>query len=128
MSPEKRKKVARLLGLPVTDSTTEESVYNQVDNMLKQTEFKTGLYQGLSTVEVFNRFADMKENLLNVKDMVKQAIAHSIYRVKNGKIYEGDYEMAADEDELVKYLIDDDHQEDLIILDKKLKTKKIATL
>lgn len=128
MTPDKRKKVARLLGLPVTDSTTEESVYNQVDNILKQTEFKAGMYEGLSTVEVFNRFADMKENLLNVKDMVKQAITHSIYRVKNGRIYEGDYEMAADEDELVKYLIDDDHQEDLLILEKKLKTKKIATL
>jgi hypothetical protein len=38
MTPEKKKKVARLLGLPVTDNTTEEAVYNQVDNLLKQTE------------------------------------------------------------------------------------------
>lgn len=128
MSPDKRKKVARMLGLPVTDSSTEDVVYNQVDNVLKQTEFKSGNYQGLSTIEVFNRFADMKEDLLNVKDMVKQAIAHSIYRVKGGKIYEGDYELASDEEALVKYLIDDDHQEDLIILEKKLKTKKIAAL
>lgn len=129
MSPDKKKKVARLLGLPVTDSTTEESVYNQVDNVLKQTEFKSGTYQGLSTVEVFNRFADMKENLLHIKDSVKQAIQFSIYRMKpNGKIYEGEFEVAADEDELVKYLSDDDHQDDLLTLEGKLKMKKLAAI
>jgi len=127
MSPDKKRKVARLLGLPVTEDTKEDLIYNQVDTLLKDTEFKTGTFQGLSTVEVFDRFADMKENLLHIKDLVKQAISHSVYRVKpNGKIYEGDYEVAKDEDELVKFLIDDDHQEDLLILESKLKSKKIA--
>jgi len=129
MTPEKKKKVARLLGLPVTDNTTEESVYNQVDNILKQTEFKSGKYQGLSTVEVFGRFADMKENLLHIKDLVKQAIGHSIYRVKpSGRIYEGEYEVAVDEDELIKHLADEDNQEDLITLEQKLKSKKLAAV
>ena len=129
MTPEKKKKVARLLGLPVTEETKEESVYNQVDNMLKQTEFKTGKYQGLNPVEVFNRFADMKENLLHIKDVVKQAISHSIYRVKpTGKIYEGEFEIAKDEDELIKFLADDDNQDELITLEQKLKTKKLASV
>ena len=129
MTPERKKKVARLLGLPVTDSTKEEAVYNLVDNVLKQTEFKNGKYQGLNPVEVFNRFADMKENLLHIKDLVKQSITHSIYRVKNsGKIYEGEFEVAKDEDALVKYLADDDHQEDLITLEQKLKAKKLAEI
>lgn len=129
MSPDKKKKVARLLGLPVTDSSTEESVYNQVDNILKQTEFKSGTFQGLSTVEVFNRFADMKENLLHIKDEIKQAIQFSVYRMKpNGKIYEGEFEVAADEDELVKRLADDDHQDELLTLEGKLKMKKIASV
>jgi len=129
MTPEKKKKVARLLGLPVTEETKEEVVYNQVDNMLKQTEFKNGKYQGLNPVEVFNRFADMKENLLHIKDLVKQAISHSIYRVKpSGKVYEGEFEIANDEEELIKFLIDDDHQDDLITLEQKLKTKKLASV
>lgn len=129
MSPEKKRKVARLLGLPVTEDSKEDFVYNQVDNILKQTDFKTGKYQGLSTIEVFTRFADMKENLLHVRDLVKQAIAHSIYRVKpNGKIYEGEYEVAKDEDDLVKFLVDDDNQDELLTLEGKLKTKKIAAL
>ena len=129
MSPDKKKKVARLLGLPVTEDTKEEAVYNLVDNVLKQTEFKNGKYQGLNPIEVFNRFADMKENLLHIKDLVKQAITHSVYRVKNsGKIYEGEFEVAKDEDELVKYLADDDNQEDLITLEQKLKSKKLASI
>jgi hypothetical protein len=129
MSPEKKKKVARLLGLPVTDETKEEVVYNQVDSMLKQSEVKSGTFKGLNPVEVFNRFADMKENLLHIKDLIKQAIQHSIYRVKpSGKIYEGEYEVAMDEEELLKYLVDEDHQEDLLVLEKKLKTKKLASV
>jgi len=127
MTPEKKRKVARLLGLPVTEESKEDFIYNQVDTLLKDTEFKSGTFQGLSTVEVFGRFADMKENLLHIKDLVKQSITHSIYRVKpSGSVYEGEYEVAKNEEELVKYLIDDDHQEELLILESKLKTKKIA--
>lgn len=129
MTPEKKRKVARLLGLPVTEDSKEEFVYNQVDNILKQTEFKSGKYQGLSTIEVFNRFANMQENLLHIKDLVKQAITHSVYRIKgSGKVFEGEYEVAKDEDDLVKYLADDDHQDELITLEQKLKAKKLAAI
>jgi hypothetical protein len=129
MTPEKKKKVARLLGLPVTDNSTEQAVYNQVDNLLKQTEFKNGKYQGLTPVEVFNRFADMKENLLHIKDLVKQALTHAVYRVKpSGKIYEGEFEVAKDEDDLIRTLADDDNQDMLITLEQRLKTKKLASV
>lgn len=127
MGPDKKQKVARLLGLPVTDDTKEEVVYNLVDNLLKDVEFKTGKYQGLSTIEVFTRFADMKENLLHVRDLVKQATLHSIYRLKpNGKVYEGEFEIAKDEDDLIKFLVNDDNQDELLTLEQKLKMKKLA--
>jgi hypothetical protein len=129
MTPEKKRKVARLLGLPVSEDSKEEVVYNLVDNVLKQTEFKNGKYSGLSPVEVFNRFADMKEALLHIKDLVKQAVAHSIYRIKpNGKVYEGEFEIAKDEEDLVKFLADDDNQDELLVLEGKLKTKKLAAV
>jgi hypothetical protein len=129
MTPDKKRKVARLLGLPVSEDTKEESVYNQVDNILKQTEFKNGKYQGLNPVEVFNRFADMKENLLHIKDLVKQALTHSIYRLKpNGRVYEGEFEIAVDEEGLVKFLADDDNQDQLLTLEQKLKSKKLAAV
>jgi hypothetical protein len=129
MTPEKKRKVARLLGLPISEDSKEEVVYNLVDNVLKQTEFKNGKYSGLSPVEVFNRFADMKEALLHIKDLVKQAVTHSIYRIKpNGKVYEGEFEIAKDEEDLVKFLADDDNQDELLVLEGKLKTKKLAAI
>ncbi len=129
MTPEKRRKVARLLGLPVTEETKEQIVYNLVDNILKMTEMKTGAFKGMNPVEVFNRFADMKENLIHVKDLVKQALTHSIYRLRpGGQIYEGEFEIAKDEDELVKSLVDENNQDLLITLEQKLKSKKLASV
>jgi len=129
MSIDKKRKVARLLGLPVTEDTKEEIVYNQIDTLLKKTEFDKGKFAGLNPVEVFNRFADMKEDLLSVKDLVKQALAHQIYRAKpNGHIYEGEFEIAVDEEEVVKQLMDDDNQDLLLTLQGKLKTKKLASV
>jgi hypothetical protein len=129
MSPEKKKKVARLLGLPVADETKEDTVYNQVDTLLKQEEFSSGKYKGLSTIEVFTRFADMKDNLLHIKDLVKQALSHTIYRLKpNGAVYEGEFELAKSEDELVEWLVNEDNQDDLLVLEGKLKTKKLMSV
>jgi hypothetical protein len=71
----------------------------------------------------------MKENLLHIKDLVKQALAHSIYRMKaNGRIYMGELEVAIDEEELVKFLANDDNQDELIVLEQKLKGKKLASV
>ena len=129
MTPEKKKKVARLLGLPVAENTTEDVVYNLVDSVLKQTEISSGKFQGSNPVDVFNSFADMKENLLHIKDLVKQAIGHSIYRVRaSGTIYEGEYEIAKDEDTLVKFLIDENNQDELLTLEGKLKAKKLLAV
>ena len=129
MTPEKKRKVARLLGLPVSDETSESVIYNSVDNILKEINFKKGTFKGQSTIDMFNRFAGMKENLLHIKDLVSQALTHSIYRLKpNGKIYEGEFEIAKDEADLVKFLADDNNQDELLTLEGKLKIKKIAAV
>ena len=83
--------------------------------------------QALQVAKV--KVADMKENLLHIKDVVKQALTHSIYRIKaGGRIFEGEFEVAKDEDDLVKHLADEDNQEDLITLEQKLKAKKLAAV
>ncbi len=127
-SPEKKKKIARMLGLSVDGDTREDVVYNLVDDLLKQTEFKSGKHKGLDPIRIFNQFADMKENLLHIKDLVKQAITHSIYRVKNDKVFEGEAEIAKDEDELVKFLTDEENQDDLLKLEKSIKTKMLLSI
>lgn len=128
MSPENRKKVARLLGLPVTDFTKESQVYNLLDGIIKQTEFKEGQFKGLSTVNMFLQFAGMQQGKLDVKDTVKQSLMMNVYRKKEtGKIYEGDTEISNSEEELITRLMDDDNQDELIALGSKLKAKKLAS-
>jgi hypothetical protein len=59
-----------------------------------------------------------------IRDLVKQAVTHSVYRLKpNGKLYEGEYEIAEDEDTLIKLLADDDNQDMLLMLEVKLNLK-----
>ena len=127
MTPEKRRKVARLMGLPVSDDSKEEYVYNLIDGLLKQSEFTEGKFRGQSTVALFDTVTGLKESVLHKKDLVEQAILLSVYREKpNGKIYEGEIEVAASKDDLVIKLEDDDNQDELITLEAKLKTKKLV--
>lgn len=129
LSPDNRKKVARLLDLPVTEYTKESTVYNLLDNIIKQNEFKEGQFKGLNTVNLFLQFAEMKQERLDVKDIVKQSIDFNVYRKKaTGKIYSGDVEVSNSEEELVNKLMDDDNQDELIALDSKVKAKKASTL
>jgi hypothetical protein len=71
----------------------------------------------------------MKDDLLAVKDLVKQALTHSVYRKKpNGRIYMGELEVAIDEEELVKFLSNEDNHDELLILEQKIKGKKLAAV
>lgn len=127
MSHSKRLKIARQLGLPMSDDTKPEAVYNAIDDLLKQTEFKSGKFAGLDPVRVFNQYADMSDNILHIKDLITQAITFSIYRKdKAGRIMKGDYVVSESEEELLKKLIDENSTEELIGLEKELKAKKIA--
>lgn len=129
MTPSTRKKVARQLGLPISEDAKEETVYNLIDNFLKQSELKAGKFVGQDPVKVFNSFADMKEQLLHVKDLVKQGLDQSVIRVKNGgKLYKGEYELAKSEEDYVAFLMDDNNQEELLTLEQDLKSKKLAAV
>lgn len=130
MSPTKKKQVGRLMGLPISESTREEEVYNLVDSKLKETELKGGDYNGRSVIVVFNELAKMSDERLKVKDLVEQAIRNSIYRVKagSGRVYEGEAEVSNSKQELVEELLDPSNQEDLIALEFKLRNKKLASV
>lgn len=125
LSLEKRKKVARLLGLPVSDNSKEQFVYNLLDSFIKQQEIKNGDFKGGNPVEMFIKFSALDDKIISAKDLVDQAIKHSVYRItKGGRITEGGQEIAKDKQELVDMLLDDKNQDDLFALQEKLKMKK----
>lgn len=122
---EKRRKVARLLGLPVSENSKETFVYNLLDTFIKSQEIKAGDYKGANPVDLFLKFSEMDDKIVSTKDLVEQAIKHSIYRItKGGRITEGGKEIAKSKDELVSDLMDDKFQDDLLALQEKLKMKK----
>jgi hypothetical protein len=129
MTPTKKKQVARLMGLPIGDSVTEEQVYNDIDTLLKQSEFSEGEYKGLSTIRVFKEISSLDDARLKVKDLVEQAIRNSIYRVGlHGKIQEGANVVSPSKEELVTHLLDDSNQMELLALQKRLEVKKFANV
>lgn len=125
-SPEKRKKVARLLGLPVTDSSAESLVYNQIDNTLKESEFKEGKYKGLSPVRMFNTFMDMQGKSLDVKFLINEAIHYNIFRSRPDGLYEGALKISENEEKFAADLADNLKQDELLALEEKVKNRKLS--
>lgn len=127
MTPTNRKRLARLLDIPVSDDSKEEYVFNKLNETLmnKSGEITFGGYKGRQVVLVFNELMAMKEENLNLKDLVKQSIQHGIYRRNKGAIMDGTTKIADSEAELVASLTT--NTEDRIALESKLKTKKKLT-
>lgn len=124
LSLERRKKVARMLDLPVTDNSKEIFVYNLLDSYIKQPEIKEGQHKGADPIGLFTKFSTMEDDLLYVKDLIEQALKHSIIRTKGGKIYDGHAEIAKSKDDYVMELMKDKNQEDLLALEHKVLSKK----
>jgi hypothetical protein len=126
-SLEKRRKVARLLDLPVTDETKEGTVYNMVDSFLKSSQITMGVHKGADPIAVFGSYANLGDDVLEIKDLVEQAFKHNIYKEKKGgRVYEGELEVFMNRDELVNHLLDDANQGDRLELERKLRAKKLA--
>lgn len=127
LTPSKQKQIARLMDLPITDDSTDESVYNLMDTTLKQPEFERGEHKGKSTLNFFEDLVKMKDERLHIKDLIEQAIRHNIYRKGSGdKIQEGSETIAGSKDELVNFLLDDENQKELLALETRIKHKKIS--
>lgn len=128
MSLERRKKVGRLLDLPITEDTIEETVYNTIDTFLKEEEILFGAYKGSDPVRIFNSYVDLEDDVLDVRDLVEQAFKNQLYRIKKGKVYEGELKVFEDKNELIDHLLDPENQNDRLALDKKLRVKKLASV
>lgn len=126
LTPTKRKQIARLMGLPVTEDTKEEVVYNIVDKQLKEGEYKDGPNKGVSPVRLFNELVKTTDERLKVKDLIEQALTHSVYRIGVGnKIMEGEVVASPSKEDMVEHLLKVENQMELIALEKKLNNKKI---
>lgn len=129
LSLEKRKKVARQCALPISDDDKESTIFNYLHGLINKGLLGKGPFDGMKGVDVFNRYTTIPDDILHIKDLVKQAITHSIYREDgHGRIFEGQVKVADDESRLVEFLLDPDNQERLLDLEDRLKAKKSIML
>lgn len=127
MSVEDRRKVARLLGKPVTDDTKEVYVYNILDTFIKSVDINDGKYKGSNPLGVFMTIASLDAKMLGIRDLIQQAIVYNIYREdSDGTIKEGGQEIAKNSVDLSIELAKSKNQDKLVILDDKVRAKKLA--
>lgn len=129
LTPTKQKQVARLLGLPITDESGEEEIYNMIDTLLKKPEFDAGEFKTLNPVKKFSEMVRLSDDRLYVKDLIEQAFRHNIYRKDStGRVMEGGNVISVNRDDLANTLLEDGHQKELLALEKTIQYKKIAAL
>lgn len=126
MSVENRKKVARLLGLPVSESTKEVFVYNLLDTFIKSSEITDGKNRGADPLTLFSKLVNLDAKMLGIHDLIEQAIRNSIYREDpDGSIKEAGQEIAKSATDLAVDLAKTKNQDKLMALTEKVKAKKL---
>lgn len=127
MSLEDRKRVARLLGLPVRENTKENVVFNLLDNYIKDAEVKSGKFVGQSPLRAFNTISSLDAKTLTVRDLIEQAIQLSIYREdSDGTIREGGREIYKSSTEMALDISKTKNQDKLVALEERVRAKKLA--
>jgi len=121
LSLERRKKVGRQLGLNITDNTTEANTYKQIDDFIKESEAT----KSRSNAEKFLKFAEMKVENLEIRDVIHQATQLNVLRKKpDGTYWRGENLFGKDYEAVVAKLTDEDNQDDLLAIQDELKMKK----
>lgn len=124
MGLEKQRKIAKLIGLPVTDNDKEEIVFNAIYTMISKGTVESGEYKGQNSVDLFNRVAGMTDKFLNVRSIVREALLLRVLGKRQGVIYEGEAVIATSEEELIAQLALDSKQMELLALETRVADKK----
>lgn len=122
MDDMKARKTAILLGLPVGYNSTRDVVYNEIDNFIKESERGGNVS---SNVTKFNQTVQLAEETFEARFMIKEALVTGVYRVgKYGVIFNGQIELAKNEEELLSYLLDPSHQDDYLHMKEQVRQKR----
>lgn len=125
MTPDRMKVVGKLLGLPIADNDTEAQVYNQLTKFVKSGDIKQGENKGFRAVALFNSVVGLKEEVMAIKALIRDALILGVYRKVNKVIFEGEGSIADDEDMLLRRLASTKGQAEYLALEKKVADKKL---
>ena len=119
MSALKRKKIQKLIGLGLPADSTEEEVYNAVDEFLRT----PATAMDRDPIEEFTKIVSYSDDLLDVKALVKDLVDKNIVRIKGSIIYEGEHVWSKSIEEFELFLTDPKNTEEYQAFKDKLKNK-----
>ena len=119
MSALKRKKIQKLIGLGLPADSTEEEVYNAVDEFLRT----PATAMDRDPIEEFTKIVSYSDDLLDVKALVKDLVDRNIVRIKGSIIYEGEHVWSKSIEEFELFLTDPNNTEEYQAFKDKLKNK-----
>lgn len=123
MSDDKKLVVARQCGLPVKEHSSKEEVFNLLADYIDESK----IAKSQDNVVTFMKYAEMKEDLLDVRNTVDLAIAHNVLRHKKPDgYYNGDQPVGRTKNDVVNYYTNIDNQGDFLTVKEAIKLKKIA--
>lgn len=125
LSADKLRKVARLLGYPVSDDSKPEHVFPKIYAFIKEGMIKSGPYKNQSSIAKFNQVVSLGDETLHITDLVEKGIRFNIFRQSTGgRIMKGEVELAKSKEDYINFLKSKKGQDDLLNLEKDLKTKE----
>lgn len=120
LSESKRLIIARQCGLPVSDTSSPKEVYNVLSDYIDAS--KVAKTQG--NVDTFMKYAEMKDQHLQVRNILDLAIAYNVYRKTKMGIFNGEVSIGRTKEEAIQYLSDPLNQRDLLAAEEAIKMKK----
>lgn len=113
-------KWAKLLGLRVNDTSSEDDVYNKLDTFIKDNK---------SSLKEFVRVTTLTKDLIDIKVTMKDAFTYNVIRtVPGGAIYFANDKISGTTAELEELLLDSKNSEMLVNLKSSIKDKKKQAL
>ena len=119
MTAVKRKKIQKLIGLGLPMDSTEEEVYNAIDEFLRT----PASAMDRDPIEQFAKITSYSDDLLDVKALVKDLVDKNIVRIKGSIVYEGEHVWAKSIEEFELFLTDPKNTEEYDSFKDKLKNK-----
>lgn len=119
MTAVKRKKIQKLIGLGLPMDSTEEEVYNAIDEFLRT----PASAMDRDPIEQFAKITSYSDDLLDVKALVKDLVDKNIVRIKGSIVYEGEHVWSKSIEEFELFLTDPKHTEEYDSFKDKLKNK-----
>jgi hypothetical protein len=119
MGDIRRKQIAKLLGLGISETSSAQKVYVALDEYLSTPKAMLDT----DPIDNFQKYTEMSEELVAIKALAQDLIKYNIVRLTGSIVKEGEYIWGKTVEEFELLLIDPANSEILVSFEDKLRNK-----